>query len=258
MTELNRRTFAAAALSAAATPTLASGEHKARRDLSLDEIIRRHTLARGGPAALDGLRSETAELQIVEKGSVIRAKYICTRAPEYRIDIFAGDKHVFCEGLDKDGPWIWPSSNPAPTQGVPDGAKTAIQGITFNLYGLHAFPSLGHRLSLDGRELLGGVNYYVVRVDMKNAYVTFLYFDPQTWMIARRRDFRARHPDMDATKKNLETQYTDFRAVNGVRCAFLEHQIDLDAGKITQVTIVDTMAFNAPLDEAMFDRFYRA
>ena len=63
-------------------------------------------------------------------------------------------------------------------------------------------------------------------------------------MIARRREIRAFHPDMDDTKRHLESQYSDFREVGGIRNAFLQHQVDLASGAITQVTIIDKMAFN--------------
>lgn len=257
MNDPSRRFFLAVAMSGVAVPALATSS-RGTRDLTLDDIVARHTAARGGRAALDALRSQSVDIQIIEKGSVIQGHYKCAKTPAFRIDIFDGDKHVFCEGLDVNGPWIWPSSEPAAKQGVPDAKRTGIEGIEFNLYGLHAFPALGNLLSLDGRESLGGVDHYVLRVDLKGSYQTFLYIDPQTWMIARRRDFRAAHPDLDPTKQYLEKQYSDFRLVNGVQTAFLEHQVDLASGKITQVTIIDNMAYNAKLDENVFDRSYKA
>jgi len=255
MTHLKRRTFLASLAAGAAMPAFAA---TADSDLSLAEIIARHTQARGGASALDALQSQAVDLEIVEKGQVINAHYRCNKQPTYRIDIFDHGKHVFCEGLDGKGPWIWPGDQPAPRQGVPDGKKSGLTGIQFNLYGLHAFPSLGHKLSSDGREMLGGVNFYVVRVDLKDAYSTFLYIDPQTWMIARRRDFRANHPDMNPVKQHLETQFADFRPISGVMSSFLQHQVDLGSGKINQVILVDRMTYNPKLDAKIFDRSYKA
>lgn len=222
----------------------------------LDDIVARHSAARGGARALDAINSQAVDLQIVENASVIKGHYVCSKTPAFRIDIFDHDKHVFCEGLDAGGPWIWPSSAPAPTQGVPDAKRTGVEGIEFNLYGLHAFPSLGAKLSLDGREMQGGVHYYVIRVDLKDSYRTFLYIDPQTWMIARRRDFRAAHPDISDTHRYLEKQYSDFRPASGILTAYMEHQVDLASGKITQVSIVDNMAYDTKLDTNVFDRYY--
>ncbi len=255
MMQFKRRSFLAGLAASIATPSFAATVDS---DLPLAEIIARHTKARGGAAALDALQSQAVDLEIVEKGQVVNAHYRCNKSPAYRIDIFDHGKHVFCEGLDAKGPWIWPGDQPAARQGVPEGKISGLTGIQFNLYGLHAFPSLGHKLSADGREMLSGVNYYVVRVDLKGGYPTFLYLDPETWMIARRRDFRPNHPDMNPTKQHLETQFTDFRPVNEVMSAFLQHQVDLDSGKINQVIVVDRMAYNPKLDAKMFDRSYKA
>ena len=250
---IGRRTVLTGIAASLATPAFA-----ADTSLSLVEIMDRHTKARGGAAALDALNSQEVELQIVEKGNVIKAHYRCNKAPFFRIDIYDKGKHVFCEGLDAKGPWIWPGDQSAARQGVPDAKRTGIEGILFNVYGLHAFPKMGNQIALDGRELLGGVNYYVLRVSLKDSYQTFLYIDPQSWMIARRRDFRANHPDINPVKVPLETQYSDFRSVSGVMSAFLQHQVELTSGHITQVTIIDRLAYNPKLDAKIFDRSYKA
>ncbi len=248
---LNRRRFSA--LAAGLVPVLARSA-RAASDLSLAEVIARHTEARGGKARLDAVDVQAVDLQIVEKGDVINARYRCDKSPAYRIDIYAKGKHVFCEGLDGQGTWIWPGDQPAPRQGIEDGKRSGLEGIQFNLYGLHAFPALGNTLRLEGREKIAGVDYYVVRVDLKYGDPAFLYIDPQTWMIARRREIRAFHPDMDDTKRHLESQYSDFREVGGIRNAFLQHQVDLASGAITQVTIIDKMAFNPVLRPAELTR----
>jgi hypothetical protein len=251
----------AGGLLAAAGLTAASIARPAKRSddaLSLEQVIANHTRARGGAAALDAVHSEATEIEMTEKGSTIQAHYKCTSDPFFRIDIYDHDKHVFCEGLDADGPWIWPSSEPAAKQGVADGKKTALEGIEFNLYGLHLFPKRGNKLILVGREEIALVNYYVVQVDLKDSYRTFLYIDPQTWLIGRRRDNRAFHPDLDQTKKNIETQYGDYRVVSGVRSAFLQHQVDLESGEIKQVVAVKKLVYNPPIDPSVMSRSYKA
>jgi hypothetical protein len=250
----HRRSVLAGIVASLATPVFAAGD----ADLPLAEIIARHTKARGGAAALDAINSQEVALQIVEKGQVVNAHYRCIKQPAFRIDIYDKGKHVFCEGLDAKGPWIWPGDQPAARQGVPDAKRTGIEGVLFNLYGLHAFPALGNKIVLDGRETIGGVNYYVLRVSLKDSYQTFLYIDPENWMIARRRDFRANHPDIYPVKEPLETQYSDFRPVDGVMAPALQYQVALNSGRISQVTIVDRMAYNPKLDAKIFDRSYKA
>src|SRR4051812_10256553 len=87
------------------------------RRLSLEEVIDRHVRAQGGRAALDAVRAKAVDLTIAEGGSTIRGRYRCNAAPAFRIDVYASDKHVFCEGLDARGPWLWPSGSAAPRDG---------------------------------------------------------------------------------------------------------------------------------------------
>jgi hypothetical protein len=250
----SRRGFLGFAGAGLAMPAFAASQSA---NLSLTEIVTRHTAALGGAAALNAVRAKAVDLQIVEKGEVVLAHYRCSKEPGFRIDIYDKGKHVFCEGLDARGPWIWPGGAPAARQRVADAKRTGIEGIEFNLYGLNAFPGLGNKLALDGRETIEGVNYHVLRVDLKDSYQTFLYLDPNNWMIARRRDFRANHPDLNPAKQRLETQYSDFRRVGGIANAFLQHQVDLSNGKITQVQIVDRMEYN-PTPEGVLDRTHKA
>ena len=117
------------------------------RSLDLADVISNHTRAGGGTAALDAIHAEETEIELTENGSTVEAHYKCTSDLVFRIDVYDKTKRVFCEGLDAQGPWIWPSSQSAPQPGVPDAKKTALEGIEFNLYGLHAFPRRGHQLT---------------------------------------------------------------------------------------------------------------
>ncbi len=260
MTLERRRAILQLSLGAVVLGAVRSKDASARTNtdhLSLEEVLSRHTAARGGAAALDAIDSETVDLELTEKGSTVQAKYRATKDPFFRIDIYDKGKHVFCEGMDADGPWIWPGDKPQPQQSVPDARKTALQGITFNLYGLHAFPKLGDRLALSGRERIEGVDFYVIEASLQDSYQTFLYVDPQTWMILRRRDFRSFHPDLDTTKKYIETQYTDFRTTSGVRSAYLQHTVDLKSGDITSVAVTKKLVYNPGDPKAVFARTYK-
>lgn len=251
-------TFAIGAMTA--LPLGATRLAGARRTigLSLAEIVRRHTAARGGAKALDRVHSLLVMPTIVEKGSTLEARYLCSDAPAWRIDIYADAKHVFSEGLDEKGPWLWPSGDAAAHDAVPDAKRTGIQGIEFNLYGLHRFPARGHQLHLEGREVVAGIDYYVIRVTMRNSYETYLYINPVSWMIERRRDYRSFHPDVDATKVFAEKQYFDFRTVSGVKTAFGERQVNWKTGVLVNSTMVNSLAFNPQIRPGELTRGYVA
>lgn len=237
---------------------VAARPKKAVGALTIDDVIANHIRASGGAEAFDRIHSMAADTWITENASTIVGKYKCTNDPYFRIDIYAGGKHVFCEGLDADGQWIWPEGEPAAKQGVPDAKRTALEGIEFNIYGLHSFASRGHHLALVGREELQSVNYYVIQVDLKDSYRTFLYIDPNTWMIGRRRGVRSFHPDMETTKKDYETQFNDFRLVSGIRTPFIDHQVDLSTGDIRQMSAIKSKIYNPVIDPEVMSRTYRS
>lgn len=225
---------------------------------TLARIIEQHTIARGGAAALDRIHAKLVDLAIAEKGQTFDARYQCVADPAWRIDIYAGGKHVFCEGLDEHGPWLWPGGAAAPRDGVPDARRTGIQGIEFHLYGLHCFTKRGHTIALDAPQEVDGVSYHVLRVTMRDAYETFLFINPETWLIDRRRDERAPHPDVDSTRKFLEKRFSDYRPVSGVMTAFLETQVDLISGETINTSTVRDMAYNHAYAPSTFERNFVA
>jgi hypothetical protein len=244
----------------AALPLRAKGIAAAthRRGLGLSDVVARHTAARGGAKALDRVHSVLVMPTIIEKGSTLQARYLCSDVPAWRIDIYADTNHVFSEGLDGKGPWLWPSGDAAPHDAVPDARRTGIQGIEFNLYGLHRFASRGHRLHLEGREVVDGVDYYVVRVTMRDSYETYLYINPSSWMIERRRDYRSFHPDVDPTKVFAEKQYSDFRWASAIKTAFAERQVNWKTGALVNSTTVNSLAYNPPIARGELTRAYVA
>jgi hypothetical protein len=226
-------------------------------ELSLKEIIHRHTAAVGGAAVLDRVHSKWVSLTVTEKGQPIDGIYQCIGIPEWRIDIYAGGKHVFCEGLDRNGPWLWPGGDPAPKNATADARRTGIQGIEFHLYGLHRFPARGHQLFLDQPQVIDGTRYHVVRVLMRDAYETFLFINPTTFLIDRRRDERAPHPDLDPTRKFIEKRYSDYRPVDGILTAYLEEEYNLTDGKLVNSSAVKQVRYNGASAPEAFDRNHR-
>lgn len=221
---------------------------RAKAELTLEQVIDRHTRARGGAAALDRIRNIVVDLDISEQGATVRASYRAT-PDSMRIDVLADGKRVFSEGLDAKGSWEWEGGKPAAADASADGAKALRHGMEFNLFGLHRLAGRGHRLELAGRESVGGVNHYVVRIVMNDGFETFRYIDPQSWMIVRSRDVRALHPDMDPAKKLLENVYEDFRPACGVMTSFRSHQADVTTGQVLQRTRLIAQRCNAPAAE---------
>lgn len=249
MNLINRREIIAAGGMA-----LIASRARAAPGVTLGEVLANHERARGGRAALSAIRAITTELLIEERGSTLKARYSASLEPRMRIDVVAGDQRVWSEGIDGAGAWEWPGGQPAPNAAHGPAALALQHGIEFNLIDLSRYPSRGHRLTLTGQESRDGRTSHIVQADLKDGFQTFFLIDAASWMIVRRRDFRAMHPDLDAKKTWLENVDEDFRVVAGVKAPFLSRQVDMASGKTLQTTTTQSLAYNPVLPESALTR----
>jgi hypothetical protein len=219
----------------------------------LNAIIRRNTLARGGATALDRVHSIAVEVEITEGGQELNGRYAANDQGLVRIDVYAGGKLVASEGIDSSGVWVLGKDGPEPS--VATGAANALlHGAENHLFGLHRFAERGHKLALMPPATIDGTSYQVVEVRFSTGHVSYFYFDPLSWHAVRRRDERAFHPDVDPTKKRVETRLLDFQPVEGVVAAHRNEDYDLTTGKLLAVNRVLSRRINPPLPANHFDR----
>ena len=244
-----RRTLLLALGATVAAPSLSL----AALPLTLAEVVRRNTRARGGAAALDGMHAIGVDVEIVEGGQTLGGRYAANRAGLVRIDVYAGGKHVGSEGVDAKGVWILGKDGPRPS--VATGAGNALtHGAENHLFGWNRFPSRGHRLALMPSETIDGTTYPVVEVRYSTGHVSYFYVDPKSWQAVRRRDQRAYHPDVSQSKQHVETRMSDFVAVAGVVAAHRNEDYDLDTGKLLSTNRVLARRINPALAADYFDR----
>ena len=242
---------------AAAAASLLPHPLLARKPMTLAGLIKRHIRARGGAAALDRVRSCLIELDIIEGGSTIHGRYAADAAGLVRIDIYSENKLVYREGVDRQGVWLWPGGSDAPRASEATGAANALlHGAENHLFGLHRFAARGHKLRLMPAERIEGVEHPVVEVVYTTGHTSYFYLDPSSWMIVRRRDQRAYHPDVSTTQKRVETRFSDFRTVEGVVAAHHNVDIDLADGSLLSVNQVTSRKLNPVLPAGLFERSY--
>ena len=104
-----------------------------------------------------------------------------------------------------------------------------------------------------GHELVAGTNYYVLQLTLSDGYSTRLYIDPSSWLIIRRRDFRPLHVDIDPRPTTIETVFSDFTEVSGVKFPFSSVDTDLESGKVLETVRVTQIVVNPKLGEKIFD-----
>lgn len=242
-----------------AVVALAVAEGCAARDLSLDDVIAKHTQARGGAEALDRIKSAAIEVEITENGQIFPIRYyaIADPKPLARVDVIIDGVRVYSEGVDNEGVWLWEGGAPAAVASIAEGSANAlVHGVESNLIGLHRFGERGHVLALAPRESIDGVDYYVVETTYSTGHKTYFYLDPANWLITRKRDERAYHPDADQTKKRVESRFSDFQQADGVVHSNRNEDFDLNTGEVLSTNRVVKRTINPDLPAGLFERGY--
>jgi hypothetical protein len=171
-----------------------------------------------------------------------------------RIDVMTDGKPVFVEAFNGARGWQWKGQGEIVEEN-PEAAGALRHGVELpgKLFGLHELPGRGHRVELIGRERIAGTDYYVLGVTLSDGYSNRLYIDSNSWLIARRRDFRPLHVDIDPRPTMIETVFSDFRNVAGVKFPFRGVDTDLETGKILETVQITRIVVNPDLDAKMFD-----
>jgi len=217
--------------------------------VGLTVIIAKNHTATGGGA---GIQSMEVDLAMQDGNSTFDAIYRVTRDGRMRIDIIDHGTRIYTEAYDGHAGWDQGKDGHAP---FPDPHGDALwHGTQFpgNIFGLDDMQKNGHTLQYMGRETLAGVDYYVIKLTLSDGFETYRYLNPQSWLMERGRDFRAFHPAMDPKKTWVETQWSDFRSVDGVMRSFSSVNVDLVSGKQLASQRVTAYKINPVFDPAIF------
>lgn len=237
--------------SAAAFATERSGQV-----MDVEEILQKNLSAVRPESTFNNVENTEKIIQISEADYSLVARYRASSRGHMRIDVFSGDSRVYSEGKDEGGVWEWPSSKDAPENVYHDGMAALEHGIEFNLFPLAELPGRGHEIGLVGRDTICDKEYFVLKVTLSDGFETYRYVNADTWMVDLSRDFRAFHPGVDNTKKNLETRYDQWKRADGVVFASRSQNVDLDTGAVIATTIVLDSRYNIAREELDLSRGY--
>jgi outer membrane lipoprotein-sorting protein len=227
-----------------------------RSPTTVDDVIERHTKAMGGRAAIEAIQSIEIDLHIADPKFEVDGTYFAARPGKMRIDINAGGEHVFTEAFDGQKGWQWEGKGSAQKAATEKATAALRHGVELpgKLFGLHELKARGHRIELDGRENIDGIQYYVMRLTLSDSYLTTLYVDPKNWLITRRRDVRPLHVDVDPTPTTIEQRSSNFRTTGGVKFSFASSETDLQSGKVLETTVVRSVKINPALAPSIFEK----
>ena len=210
----------------------------------------------GGRVAIEAIRSIEFDLHITDPKFEVDGTYFAARPGKMRIDVNAGGERVFTEAFDGRKRVAMGRERKCAKGGDGKGDPALRHGVELpgKLFGLHELKARGHRIELAERENIGGIQYYVLRLTLNDGYITILYFDPNSWLITRRRDVRPLHVDVDPTRTTIEQRSFDFRTISGMQFAFASSETDLQIWKALETTVVRSVKINPPFVPSIFEK----
>src|SRR5262249_46184841 len=171
-----------------------------------------------------------------------------------RIDVSIDGKRVFTEAFDGRYGWQLPGGGDHGKLASPTAAAALRHSgqLPTNILGLHEMASRGHRVALARRREVEGIRYYVVVLSLDDGLETRYYIDPVTFLIRRSRVRKALHPDIGPTPTTVETAWSDFREIAGVKFPFRETETDLATGKLLQTSTLLEFKANLAVGGSLF------
>lgn len=215
-------------------------------------LIEQVTRAEGGRAA-QAITALAYRLHIKEATYEADATYVVDRSGRMRIDVYIDGKRAVTECHDGHTAWEMDARGKV-TTASDQGASALWRGTQYpgQILALGELPRHGHALRAIGTETIDGIAYDVLELTMSDGFKTYRYVDPRSHLITRGRDLRPLHIDIDPTDAFIETVWSDFRMVDGVRRPFVSTQTDLHGAKWLQTTTVESIRKLDRLPDALF------
>lgn len=209
-----------------------------------DELIQKYVNAIGGEAAIDKIKSRMVT-GTVSTASGLNGTYEMGQvAPDKGYEIFVTPQITIRRGLTSGGAW---EQTPQGVRAV-TGPEFARARALMQIFGYLKLKEQYTRLRTAGRENVGDRDAYVVLATRGENDNDRLYFDVETGLLVRRitylRTMVAVIPE--------QTDFEDYRDVDGVKMPFLIRVSPIDAGNPYVVRKITEIKLNAPVDESKF------
>jgi hypothetical protein len=213
---------------------------------TVDDLIARNIEARGGAARLKALESVRIERTVAtlftdidlviykKRPNLFRSEQKAKNSPNTTVRAFADS--------------AWESVGGKTT--VREGAASVEQrevDADFDGF-LVEYRDKGHAIALEGKQRIGQIDTYKLKVTMKSGAVRYVYLDAVTHLERRHEATIELAPNRRvATTIN----YSDWREVGGVRFPFAIEE-ERDAPGQTFVHYTNRIEVNVPMDDTLF------
>lgn len=218
-------------------------------ELTVDQIVEKHTQAVGGVDKLKAIQTITVTGKAVLMGGQLEAPIVIKvkRPASMRTDVSVQDKTVV-QAFDGTTNWMI-----NPFMGGPDAQKSneedtqqARDDSDFIDGSLVEYKSKGNAVELLGKEDVDGKAAYKLKITKKSGGVEYEYLDAQTFLAIKSYGKRKQM----GQEIEYESLPSNYKPVNGVMMPYSLSQTM--NGKAAMDLTIEKIEVNAPIDDAIF------
>lgn len=210
---------------------------------TVKQILDHYVQAAGGADALNKINTRIAKGSRIGADGVLVPEEVYQKAPDKLLTITTYPQVVFSNGYNGTAAWGHSSregATPLPDQLIAQIKRDAVFNKDLKLEQLYS------SLTVLGKTPVRDADAYVVQAKPADGRIEKLFFDVKTGLLVR----RYTESDTPLGKLPLQTDYEDYRDVDGVKQPFLIHWSF--PGRVWGRKI-DEIKQNVPLDDAKFN-----
>jgi hypothetical protein len=210
-----------------------------------DEIINKHLDAIGGKETLQKIKSVHIESQMEMMGNELSSITTVLDGKGFRSESDFNGQKIIQVYTDKDGWTVNPMTGSTTPQPMSQDQYNAGHEQIY-IVSLLNYANRGVKAELDGREQVGNVNTYKVKMTGSDSSSTTYYFDPSTYYIIQ----LTKSVEMMGQPTNLKVAFSNFKKMDAGWV--MPQQIDTDFGQFAMTAKIEKVDVNTPVDESIF------
>lgn len=216
------------------------------RAQSVNDIVKRHIAAIGGAEKIKAIRSLqiTGKMRQMSMVFPLEQKIVIGKGWYLEVE-FKGKKirQGYYEGTGWSSDDMLGTGKPEPM--MPAELKKTREN-TLLFFGLASFASVGASIELAGKEEVEGVETYRVKMKKKDGETINYYLSTEDYTLIK----SLSPSETGGRKYELETLYSDFKLVNGVRIPY--YRIEKINGEISSEIFFEKVETNLVFDKTVF------
>jgi hypothetical protein len=213
---------------------------------SADELINKYVAAIGGQAAIDKLKTRVMKGNINTSSGLTLTYEIVQAAPDRAYENFAAQHGAMERAVNLNMGW---EKNP---QGVHDitGPQLADLRLSLQLFRNLKLKEQYTSVRLGGKDKIGERDVYVIMGTTPDKKRERLFFDAETGLLLR----RISYTETMISIIPEQTDFEDYREVDGVKLPFTVRLSAVDAGNPVSTRTFTEIKLNVPVDDSKFNK----